>query len=392
MSCSENSNNANFDQNCSPNSENLALKINGVCREFKVVDGKSLDFIDNDRLTYFYATDFTEDFIKNRINEISLKNDIIDNLYDVELFIKKDTDNLEELLINGVLVSAIVHYKGQNNNLRVKYFELDENKLVEVVKLSRIVPFVCATTSYLNFKRLKSQNILANSFSFYNNRNIEIKRSNALPLSKSFTKYLEENNTKNFKFDEPVFDDGTSNGRCDSPNNQCNGGFNDTCETQGGNYKCSNGSGGGDCSASAISNDLSANNKFEESTLLSNTFEVLYQFESYLNNSEKGQQVSNMYWKFSELTSDDGTVSLSLEDKVDIAIFVSNNINLVDNFLNDRETNILYDDSKSLEIETFLNDLKQLSNNSEWNNIFDSLISDIRYYQNKTIRSIKDDF
>jgi hypothetical protein len=392
LSCSENTNDDVLVQNCSPDSELGIFEINGHCREFNIIDGKSLNHIDDDNKTFFYETNFSEDFVIERMEELNISKKTIDNLYRLELFIEKKSPSDEFPILGGRLVSAIVHYKDNYNNLRVKYFGLEEDLIKEIPELRKIVPYVSASSSYLNFKQLKQRGIITNSYSLYNPNLEDFNETNAVTFTRPLTEYLSQKNylVSFNRNDEPVFDDGTSD-RCDSSNNQCNGDFDDTCRTQGSSYECSNGSGGTSCTATTITSDLEANEMTEESSLLSGTFESLYQFESFLSESQKGQQMAGFYWLFSDLTSN-GTVSLSLQNKIDIAIFVSNNIYLINDLMNGNGSNVLYDSTKSTEIQNFLISLRQLSSNSDWVNLFDTIIAEIRYYENQTINTIRNDF
>lgn len=183
----------NSDENCSPYSEYKVYEIDGKKYRFNVVEGKSNPHIENDYNSFFYKTNFDDSIVKKYLNQLKFKKEDIVQLYNLELFITKT--ELNEPLLDGKLVSAIVHFIDKENYLYVRYFELESNKIQEVETLRTIVPYISASASYLNFKFLKENDILTNSFIFYNKAKKTFNRINKKSFDELLINYKRKNGT-----------------------------------------------------------------------------------------------------------------------------------------------------------------------------------------------------
>ena len=382
FSCSVNT----LEDNCSPNSVLETLNLNDEPIEYNVVYGSKNNNLDNDFKTFFATLDYDRYRIYDLIDGLVLKENEKESLYSIDLFFVKNDSYDKNPIGSENLVSAIIHYLDNNDYLRVKYFLIDKNSLREVDQVRSIAPFVSGSASYDNFLYLKNElGIITNNYIFTNSNIQKPKRSNTRPFSNTLSEY----HKKKLDNDYQLMQNSSYSSGCYSP---CNENGPEHCETSGDWYKCGDHNAGVIiCSAKTISYDLKEENQNNLADQFENLFPDLYSLKDTFNNNQKGESYQTLFYDFSRLINN-GSVSISINTKIGITNFVLSNTSLISSYLNDPDSDILYNNTKRDQIIGFLNNLKAKSSNTEWETLFDSLISEVSYYSNKTIGYIKADF
>jgi hypothetical protein len=189
-SCSITSITKNSNTSCSPSSETRTLIIQDVKYEFNVVLGESNSHLYNNFNALFYPTDFTEPFIKDRIDQLGLSDEDIKQLYNLELFILKNENR--DLTVEGDLLSAIVHFIDEKNLLSVRYYEIINNSISEIKELRANVPYISSSASYLNFLSLENQGFSVSDVIFYNEDEKKISNINNPSFSTLLANFKKE--------------------------------------------------------------------------------------------------------------------------------------------------------------------------------------------------------